>query len=211
MQTEILLIRHGQSQANVDIIFAGHLDSPLSELGERQALLLKEYLLTQKIDRLYSSDLIRAKNTIKPYADQVGLPIITSEKLREFYGGDFEGVKYEDLPKLYPIEYGKFWLHDTENTQMPNGESVKGGMQRGFEAITEIAKENLGKSVVIATHGGIIRGFECLANGVKWAQGEWVENASVTKMIYKDGKFITVQRNLNAYLGELTSSLPKGV
>ena len=211
MQTEIYLIRHGQSQSNVDNIFAGHLDTPLSELGEKQAQLLKQYLLTQKIDAVYSSDLLRAKNTVKPYADQVGLPVITTPKLREFFGGDFEGVEYALLPKLYPVEYGKFWLYDTENTVMPNGESVKDGMNRGYQIICQIAKENLGKSIVIATHGGIIRGFECLANACKWIEGDWVENASVTKMIYKDGKFITVQRNLNAHLGELTSSLPKGV
>ena len=211
MRTEIFLIRHGQSQANVDKIFAGHLDSPLSELGKRQALLLKEYLLTQKIDAIYSSDLVRAVDTIKPYADQVGLSVTTDKELREFYGGDFEGVKYEDLPKLYPIEYGKFWLQDTENTQMPNGESVKGGMERAYNVILKLAQENLGKSIAIATHGGIIRGFECLANGVKWCQGEWVQNASTTKLVYKDGKFITIERNVNSYLGQSTSALPKGV
>lgn len=211
MNTTIYLIRHGQSQSNVEGIFAGHLDTPLSELGEKQAELLKEYLLTQKIDAVYSSDLMRAKATVTPYANQVGLPVITDRNLREIYGGDWEGKEYALLPELYPVEYGKYWLADTENTAIPNGETVKAGMQRAIDTITRIAKDNLGRSIAIATHGGIIRGFESKANDKKWSDVSWVQNASVTKVVFEDGKFTTLERNINAHLGKQTSFLPKGV
>ncbi len=211
MNTTIYLIRHGQSQSNVEDVFAGHLDTPLSEFGKKQAELLKDYLLTQKIDAVYSSDLIRAKETVLPYANQVGLPVITDKDLREIYGGEWEGKKYDQLPVLYPNEYGKYWLVDTENTVIPKGESVKASMQRAIDTITKIAKDNLGKSIAIATHGGIIRGFESKANGKKWNDVSWVQNASVTKLVFENGKFTTVERNINAHLGELTSFLPKGV
>ena len=75
--TRIILVRHGQSEANANFIFAGHSDFPLTEFGHAQAKLVAEYLAkNEKIDAIYSSDLKRAYYTAVPTSELLGIEIV---------------------------------------------------------------------------------------------------------------------------------------
>ena len=79
--TTILIVRHGFSESNKLKTFTGHIDAPLSDVGVEQARLTCEYIEKNYIiDNIYSSDLSRAVNTLKPLADALGIEII-KEKL----------------------------------------------------------------------------------------------------------------------------------
>lgn len=103
MKTTLLFVRHGQSIANENGIFAGHLDVPLSELGQKQAVELKDYLLSRyKIDAIYSSDLSRAYATVLPTAEAIKIPIQKDTALREIDGGKWEGMLQKEIAVEYP-------------------------------------------------------------------------------------------------------------
>ena len=83
MTTKIIIIRHGFSETNKSKKFTGQMDIGLSDVGKKQAELVSSYLYDNyKIDKIYSSDLSRAVNTIKPLADKLGTSVVTNKGLR---------------------------------------------------------------------------------------------------------------------------------
>ena len=212
--TELFFVRHGQSKANLEHIFAGAYDSPLSELGEKQAEKNAEFFSENiKPDVVYASTLIRAYNTGNAVAKACGIPIIKNESLREIYAGKWEGLSFEKVASEYSKEFS-VWMNDLGNAVCTDGESVAELQKRVFEAVINIAKENDGKKVVIATHATPIRVMECIFNKLPLTDViniPWVTNASVTHVKYKDGEWEVVSRSYDDHLDGMTSSLPATV
>lgn len=212
--TTLLLIRHGQSAANVDGLFAGHLDSPLSPLGERQAKATADFILENfAIDRVYSSDLQRAYTTAAAVATRLALPITPCAALREISAGAWEGQPYTTLKTRYAADYGR-WLTDIGNAVCTNGESVRDLAARVWRAVQAIAAENDGKTVLLATHATPIRSLQCRLQGLPLSEMHtvpWVSNASVSVVEARDGAFSLKAVSLDAHLAELRSALPKTV
>ena len=110
--TRILLVRHGESGANKDKFFAGHLDIDLSELGYKQAKCTADYIAkTYKVDMVYSSDLLRAYHTAETIAKMTGNSLKKKESLREINAGEWQGLVFDELQKKYADSYG-VWLTD---------------------------------------------------------------------------------------------------
>ena len=104
--TKILIVRHGNSLSNIAKTFTGHIDSPLSETGKMQAEKASEFIFQNyKVDKIYSSDLSRAIDTVKPLANKLNLAITLEEGLREIYGGNWEGVELSRLEELFYDDY----------------------------------------------------------------------------------------------------------
>lgn len=187
--TKLLFVRHGQSVANENGFFAGHTDVALTALGLRQAEELKAYLIKNyDIDCVYSSDLLRACQTVNPIANTLNLNIIKESGLREVYGGKWEGLSIEDIKNRYPDDYDR-WKNDIGLSRPTGGESVEEVQKRGIQTLAKIAQEKEGKTVVICTHGCFLRAMQCFWQGANLSQMkdiEWVPNASVTEVIYGD-------------------------
>jgi broad specificity phosphatase PhoE len=207
MKTTIFLMRHGETETNKDNILCGQTDVGLSQRGFKQAELGAEYLSKFNFDKIYSSDLQRALCTAEPIAKKKNLPIIKDENLREIFCGDWECVKGEDLKKRYPEEYGMY-LKDFVNSKCVNGESGKDFIKRAIDTVNKIAKENAGKTVLIATHGGILRALDAfLFTDKGWQAYGWYSNVGISIAEYEDGKWTLIQRNYADYLGELRTDL----
>ena len=207
MKTTLVLIRHGETETNKENILCGHTDVGLSERGFRQAQLGAEYLNRFKFDKIYSSDLKRAVCTAEPIAKKQNLPIIKQKNLREIFCGDWECL----TPERLRSEYGKdfsVYMNDFVNCQCTNGESGKDFIKRGINAVTEIAKENAGKTVLVATHGGVLRALDgFLFTDKGWQAFAWYSNVGVSVAEYEDGKWTLLQRNYADYLGDLRTEL----
>ena len=212
--TRLLIIRHGQSQANLDGIFVGHINSPLSDLGMRQAELTASYIAeTYHVDTVYASDLDRAFYTGKRVADLLGLPITADAQLREIYAGDWENVKFDTLATQYGEPY-QVWLKDIGRAICTNGESVAQLQTRFVSALRRIARENDGKTVVIGTHATPIRTFMTHCADCDLSQMKdipWVSNASVTIVEFENDVFRIVTPGYDKHLGDLRTALPKNV
>ena len=212
--TRFLLVRHGQSRANLEEVFAGNYDAELTELGHRQAKLTAEFVVANyQIDAIYSSDLKRAYQTGKHAADVLGLKIQKEPDLREIKAGEWEAMPFEEIAKQYGEDY-EVWLTDIGNAKCTNGESVADLAIRVVEAIMRIAKEHPDQTVLITTHATPIRALE-------WHISEkdlpymrdipWVANASVTEIHCEKGKLIPVKVSMVEHLGGCKTALPANV
>ncbi|MBQ2940620.1 MAG: histidine phosphatase family protein [Clostridia bacterium] len=195
--TTFVIIRHGLSVTNKGSRFTGQLDVPLAEEGVIQAKETGRYIKENfKIDSVYSSDLCRAVETARPAAEAFGLSIKKRADLRELNVGLWQGRTLSDIEKEEPEAYGR-WIRDISSFGFPGGESHKDMAIRAKKAFDEMAGENEGKTVLVATHGGLIRNILCTFTdkGIKGIKDTpRLLNASVTVMKYDKGKveFVSV-------------------
>ena len=210
--TTILLVRHGQSDSNASQSLTGQKDSPLSEMGLKQAEIASEYIFKNyNVDKIYSSDLTRAMQTLMPLSKLLNKEIIKAPKLREVNCGDWQGQKISEL--LKDELYLKCKNEDLTITT-PNGESFVDVQNRAYEYLTEIAKENDGKTIAVSLHGGPIRML--MAKMLNIPKNMWnkslsyVNNASTTLLKFENDKF-TIVSTVDDYLGELSTEMPKGI
>ncbi len=161
--TTLILIRHAQSQANVDRCFGGHSPSPLSDLGRQQAEQIARYMAKEEEDEaklgapthIYSSDLLRAMQTAQPIAASLALPLQALEGLRERSVGELDGqpfrVAKEERPELWKHLLGKdpHWCP-------PGGESVHQAYERIGACLRELIAKHSGGRLVLVTHGIIM-------------------------------------------------------
>lgn len=212
--TTLILVRHGQSQTNLEQIFAGHMDISLTELGHRQAENTARFLAEYPIQAIYSSDLLRAMQTATPTAKQHGLEIVPRQELREIYAGDWEGVPYEELKLRYPDSYGR-WCTDCGNATPDGGESVKALAERIYAEVDRIRLAHLGQCVAIFTHATPIRTLRARWEGYSVAEMSnlpFCGNASVSVLEYgEDGSCHVRLCCYDGHQGELATHLAKGV
>ena len=211
--TELLFIRHGYSEGNKDHRFSGQRDFPLDEAGRRQAAELAEHLRqAYPIDAIYASDLCRAIDTVRPLAEELFLPVHPIKALREVDVGLWEGVLREDVERQYPASYA-LYLAKPGLLHFDGGESFDEMRARALAAVQEIVAENEGKTVVIATHGGVIRALRTLWENIPLEQMEripHVPNASVTVVRYEGSTATLIAAGLCDHLTEkITENLPK--
>lgn len=150
----LLLCRHGQTEWNVAHRFQGQTNSNLTPLGEQQAVKLGERLAETHIDAVYSSSLQRALDTAKLIVGKRGFDIIPVDALKEIYLGKLEGLTFEEGERLYPEAMMHFWGL-TSNTD--EREAVGDVMRRASQAIEEIAQKHPDQTVLIVTHGVVLR------------------------------------------------------
>lgn len=117
----LILIRHGETDYSSQHRYCGFSDPPLNDKGIWQCQQLAARLKDTKIDKVYSSDLVRARQTAEIIFG--GRPIEETADLREMNFGLFEGLKYEQLIEKYPELY-KSWIDDPEKVITPNGERI---------------------------------------------------------------------------------------
>ncbi len=154
---KVLIVRHGYSVTNKEKRYTGQTDVPLDAIGYRQAEAACKYIAEKyKVDVIYSSDLCRVVETVRPLSERLSLPIVTDARLREFAMGEWEGKSFSEVESLFPETYACLkktpWL-----VRYDGGESCDEVFFRVRECVKEIIKENEGKTVVIASHGGAIR------------------------------------------------------
>lgn len=153
--TRLYLIRHGQSAGNAEGRFGGHSPSPLSELGIKQAELTAQHLAKEKIQVIYSSDLLRAIKTAEPLAKLLNLEINTTNEFRERNIGVLEGLTFEEAKQQYPKDYYAL-VNRKIGHIMTNGESYRQLLERTNKALHTILKEHRGKKIAIFSHTGTI-------------------------------------------------------
>ena len=212
--TELIIVRHGQSIANAEKKFAGHSNFDLSDTGHAQASLVADYLVVnKKIDAIYSSDLLRAYNTVAPTAKRLGLKIQTDKKLREIYAGEWEAMTFEDIATKYEKDFN-LWKNDFSNARPTGGESVEEIYYRVRDAVLNIAKANDGKTVLIGTHATVVRSFECFARGLgaeHMCDVPFCANAAIN-IFECDGVCATpVSLNFKDHLGGQETFVPKEI
>jgi len=155
MSTDLILIRHGETDWNRELRFQGHIDVPLNDMGHEQARRLGLRMAREQAQRLVSSDLMRCQQTAAPTSLELSLPVNTSAALREQSFGAVEGMKADEIRLQHPRAW-EDWLRFEEDLAMPQGESARQFHARVLAALGDIARENAGQTVLVFTHGGVL-------------------------------------------------------
>lgn len=159
--TRLILIRHCQSMGNLQKVFQGQTDFDISPLGEKQLALLGLRLRNVSIDGIYASPLIRAWKTAEAINEYHKLPIIPMDELKEIDIGDLAGRGPGRVFDGYP-ELAVNWREYPERCVFPGGESTADVYARAKAVLQKILNENRGKTVVVVSHGFLMRNMVCV-------------------------------------------------
>lgn len=203
--TKIIIVRHGQSIGNATKTILGHTDLDLSDLGYKQAEVTAEALKNEKIDQIYSSDLKRAYNTAVFHAKMRNLDVITNKNLREVYLGAWEGKTISSIIENWGREaVEKDWLGNFGCFTFPDGEAIMSAGVRFHREILEIAKENKGKTILIATHAAVIRAFWAIISNISPEMIvdnlPFATNASYSVCLYENEKIQPLKYSVDDHL-----------
>jgi 2,3-bisphosphoglycerate-dependent phosphoglycerate mutase len=169
--TELILIRHGETDWNRELRFQGQVDVPLNATGHEQARRLAERLGAERlaVDHLVSSDLIRTRQTAQPVLGAL-LPAlhidnVVDASLREQSFGLVDGMRVDDI-KLQHAGAWENWLRFDADGGMPGGETTRQFHARVMDAVRRLAQEYAGKTLMVVTHGGVLDMVWRTAKGV---------------------------------------------
>jgi broad specificity phosphatase PhoE len=149
MVTVLLLARHGETDWNAEGRLQGHTDRPLNDFGRRQAKELADRLAGEGADAIYTSDLVRAKETAEIVGERLGLTVVVDPDLREKDWGTWEGLTGDERVHVELV-----------------GESTEDHRDRVMAAIRRIIERHPDQRVVVVTHGGSLRRIQTAVNGV---------------------------------------------
>ncbi len=151
--TRLILVRHAESELNLQNRIQGQMDSKLTSKGLGQARKLAARIKNFKVDKIYSSDLGRAYSTTLEITRHWKIKIIKDPLLREINLGDWEGMSPKEVDELYDKGFQK-WLRKPSKCLIPKSENLKDFRRRIAGRVQAIARANEGKTVLLVTHGG---------------------------------------------------------
>lgn len=187
--TELILIRHGQTEWNRNKRYCGFTDIPLNCQGKKQAARLKGALDDRRIDKIYSSDLSRAIETAGIIFPSRRIEQL--KDLREMCFGVFEGLNHGQILKKYPAVYSR-WLKEPYSVKIPDAESLSGFSGRITKALNNLIFVNPNKSLAVVCHGGTISAF---INKVLKAKEFWkyIPGSATMSVVEYDGRNLKIK------------------
>ena len=153
--TELLFIRHGETDWNRQQRFQGQIDVPLNATGRAQAARVAERLARDRHDALFSSDLLRARETAAPLAAAWGVAPVALAGFREQAFGVLEGLDVPTIQSRHPELWAR-WLEHRADFALPGGESLRQFHDRVLAAVRELAAAGAGGRLAVVTHGGVL-------------------------------------------------------
>lgn len=207
MITEFTVVRHGETEANLDGILQGQLDTALNPRGIRQAELAARRLEEEPFDLAFSSDLRRAMETAERIAAPHRIPVRPMPALREWNLGDLQGKKWSELAQQYKEVMDAF-KSETGDVAVPGGERRSDFYFRVGNALDTFPKEFPGKKILLVTHGGVLKAvFRHIVGPVSGnARLPLTSNASVSSFRHIDGFWQLVSWNDVSHLRTLGES-----
>lgn len=158
MKTVLYIVRHTQTVGNIEKRLTGRHDYEITEEGKKYIKKMEEALQNIKFESAYSSTSGRTIKTIQNLANKNEIKIKQLEELCEMDFGIYDGMKWEDLNKINP-KIHKMHIKTNEIIGIPNQETTQETAERMYNILLKIAKNNLGKNVLVCSHGVAIEAF----------------------------------------------------
>lgn len=187
----VYIIRHAETTGNIEKRLTGRQDYDITENGKNMIEQLEKKLENIKFDVAFSSTENRSYNTIKGLAKKSGIEISKTSKLSEMYFGIYDGYRWEEVNKINPkIKELQNQINIIDG--IPEQESMDEVADRMYDFIYNCCLENLGKTILIGSHGVAIEAFLRKITGVpfkdereKYSQ----HNTAMNKITFQDNKF----------------------
>ena len=155
--TRFCLVRHGETDWNVERRLQGHTDIALNGRGRIQAVQLAQALKKSNLqfDVLYTSDLQRAADTANAIVERFNVPAITNSQLRERHLGALQGLTIDEAPRAEPKLWQAHIARELDH-DMSGGESIRLFSERIRNALEVLRQLHLGKTILLVSHGGAL-------------------------------------------------------
>ena len=205
--TTILLIRHGETEWNRELIFRGRADIPLSARGREQVRLLAYSLSGTSAAAVYSSPLLRASETAQPLAESLGLSPVIDDRLVDMSFGEWEGRAVAEVQDKWAELY-QVWVNEPARFSAPGGESLAAVRQRAWAAVEDIVGRHLEATIALVSHRVICKLVLCAALGIG-EEGFWrerVDTASVSTLELDHGQWVVTGMNQTHHLRALSGT-----
>ena len=206
--TEIILVRHGETEWNVGEIFRGRIDVELNDTGIKQAELLAEYLSDLKIEAVYSSPLKRALSTAALIARHHKPELEIAPGLIDLDYGKWQGLPHQEVKDKYKQLYTE-WTSHPDQVTMPEGESLNDVRKRATAVVDEVTAGYKG-TVVLVSHRVVNKVLICallgLDNSHFWNIRQ--DNCGTTTFIYENEQFILTGHNNTSHLRAIRQAPP---
>jgi broad specificity phosphatase PhoE len=155
-KTRLFLIRHGETTMSSQFRYVGNMDVDITENGVEQMNKLKKRFNKEKIDTIYSSNLIRARRGGEIIGSCHNMVPIACPEFREINLGIWEGLTQEEIISKYPEDYHKR-LGDLAHSRIQGGESFKDVQERVMKKLEIVLADSKGKNIMLVAHGGVNR------------------------------------------------------
>lgn len=202
---KIYLIRHGQTDWNIQGRIQGSHDIPLNEAGQRQAEQVAKGMDSLRVSRVFSSTLTRAVETAEKIGSRQKAEICSMPQLIEVEFGKWEGMTWEEIMEAYPKEY-RLWALNPDEVAPPGGETQDQVISRCAHAIKEILRITGGREdVAIVSHGATIAYLiSYMMRNDPDIESIIVENASITTVNYSPltEDFMLLEMNDTSHIAE---------
>jgi probable phosphoglycerate mutase len=188
----LILVRHGQTDANLNRLLQGQSDGELNATGIQQAEELGKHLKDFPIDQIISSSLRRAQDTAAAIARFHHLNVKTTSLIREWNCGVFDGLPAEDFKKKVQELDGPLASFRPEG-----GETLQEVRQRAVEFLSDLTANYQGKTVLVCTHGDFMRALMSLLQQIDMEQTSalYFDNASYSILESENGRWNLVALN----------------
>ena len=192
-ETEIILIRHGETEWNSQQRMQGHSNSDLSSVGQAQIQALGQWMKNVPFNHIYSSDSLRAKQTAEAITQFSGHELKIDLRLREKNLGVFEGLTSEEARERHPEVFRLFKTAGSKYV-IDEGESTQQLQDRALEIVDEIRIKHPEEHVLLVTHGGFIRVVmkHTLGLSLETPTRFLIRNTGVFRLVWED-KWIVSQ------------------
>jgi len=202
-ETEIILIRHGETEWNSQLRMQGHSNSALSEVGRGQIQALGEWMKNVSFDHIYSSDSLRARQTAEAITQYSGDTLQFDQRIREKNLGVFEGLTSIEAREQHPEIYLLFKTGGA-NYVIDEGESTQQVLYRALEFIEEIRLRHPEQRVVMVTHGGVVRVLmkHTLGLSIDASTSFLIKNTGIFRLVWNE-KWLVSQMGGVSHLEKL--------
>lgn len=201
--TELILARHGQTAWNVVEIFRGRIDVDIDETGLKQAELLADYLLTRKIEAVYSSPLKRAVKTARTIAYPHKIGVITTQSLNDLNFGEWEGLSVTEVQEKYATLFTE-WIEKPHMVEIPSGERLDDVRERVLSLVDDIINLYKGTVVLVShrvVHKVLILALLGIDNSYFW--NIKLDTAAMSTIVYENNRWVLTEHNNTCYLRPL--------
>jgi len=196
---QMMMVRHGQTDGNIQGLYQGRTDVDLNKVGREQAAKLAQRLSSEKIDCIYSSNLKRAVQTAEAVARPHGMAVILRQDIREIDVGDLEGMTVDEIERKYGSQR-ELW--ENNNWCPPGGESLAQLNTRVSQFVEDILQKHEGTTILVVAHGGTLRSL--LSNCLEFESRTWprisIDSASLSIITLNEDRAILSLLNDTCHL-----------
>ena len=155
MTTRLCIVRHGETDWNVEKRIQGHTDVPLNATGRAQALAMSFNAAHHRFDAIYSSDLARATETARYVAEREGEVVRPMRDLRERHFGIFQGLTAAEAASRHPLAHARYAARDPDY-DFGTGESLHAFAARVVKGLDWLVRHHSGETILTVSHSGVL-------------------------------------------------------